>query len=661
MRRKAPRERSMSNTMLPLQSARKASTKGGGGDDPDHPKAPRASLGLPSVSIRRRAAAAKGDEPKAADEAEAKAGRDRDRAEGEAVVAEVAGLSLIEDDGVEASACSADESMMAAPSPVVGPTRDEIFPGVVWQMGQPTLPLATPLETKPPLLMVIGDESGSDGGVSDGVRPDERERLSAGSAVEAETHRTDMMVDQLGGLGGALLCLPFIQIGSSQRSAALRILLAMLHADDAGCREYCEEYAGFCILAHLLLAPRAAASAAAASPSSASPLAAAAAATAPLSLRASSTTDAWADGADGTPCAETIELLLEAADRGVRSTAPGAPLSIAPAAELRNDFGKERSYVTDRAGGGDTGNRKGGGEELKIDGLDHVETSTGNRKGTLCVSGASAKDVLNVVGGGDLLAGGDGGGKGGGLSKGGGDASGVSGGAGPATGGTVPLVVSTAAGDDGRRSTSGKARWHPLMLSAHALLLVIDMLPSCAPHVLRRTLEAIGERLTPAAPFAADLARVWRHVGGVPALVTLALLPAVSGVATGVARTDTPPSRTDTPPAHLAAPPEPPTAHSSPTLPPIDDETLELLLGARRGLLGYMAGSLSGDDVDSLLDFLTMTRWEGRRHLPAPCSLLPAPCSSLLVTMTRWEERRHLPISPHNSPYLTTYLPHLSR
>ena len=163
-------------------------------------------------------------------------------------------------------------------------------------------------------------------------------------------------------------------------------------------------------------------------------------------------------------CSETIELLLESADRGTRASVPGAAAS--------------HCAVGPADGGGSMGSDGSG-----VDG-----------------------------GGGRAEAGRGRGGEGGGVessSRGGSRAPGAD-------------------GAGGAGGVGGRFKWQPVMLSAHSLQLAVDLLPACKPHVLRSALEALGERLVPSAPHAADMARLWRHVGGVPLLLKLALHPDVS-------------------------------------------------------------------------------------------------------------------------------------
>ena len=361
--------------------------------------------------------------------------------------------------------------------------------------------------------------SGSDEDRSDGEDDGAASRRAAAGDVCAEKHHTEFMVDQLGCVGGALLCLPFVQLGAAQRTASLRILLAMLHADDAGCREYCEMQHGFALLLHLLLAPLATDSLA-------------------LTLRAPSGAGAWADSPDGSPSTETLELLLETVDRGLRASAPGACLALPPPpAALYHPTDRMMDQASVESIG-DRDRSPGTGGHGEVGGTAGGAADAAKSKG--CGGGVEALVVSSVS-----------------------------------------VNISEAGGKGG-----AKTKWLPVMLSSHALQLVVDLLPACTPDALRRTLEALGERLSPASAIdAADAARLWRHIGGVPLMLALSLLPAVSGTpAEGLA-------------SELAGAPTPAAT----------DDALDLLLGARRGLLGHIAASLTADDAECLLDFLVMT------------------------------------------------------
>ena len=135
-----------------------------------------------------------------------------------------------------------------------------------------------------------------------------------GAAAASEAHQTRALADALGsvhGGGGVALCVPFLRLGAAQREAAVRIILALLHSDDAACRDFCEAQPGFGLLLHALGAPSAEGGGG----------------------------GGWGgggwggggwSGAEDAPCTELLELLFEAIDRALRCAPPGAPLPPLP-------------------------------------------------------------------------------------------------------------------------------------------------------------------------------------------------------------------------------------------------------------------------------------------------------------------------------------------
>ena len=137
-----------------------------------------------------------------------------------------------------------------------------------------------------------------------------------GAAAASEAHQTRALADALGavhGGGGVALCVPFLRLGAAQREAAVRIILALLHSDDAACRDFCEAQPGFGLLLHALGAPS-----------------------------AEGGGGGWGgggwggggwSGAEDAPCTELLELLFEAIDaRSALRAARGAAAAAAAAA-----------------------------------------------------------------------------------------------------------------------------------------------------------------------------------------------------------------------------------------------------------------------------------------------------------------------------------------
>ena len=79
-------------------------------------------------------------------------------------------------------------------------------------------------------------------GASERPRRAERERAERESGADAradagagngDAHNTCRLAEELAPLGGPALCLPFLQLGSAPRAAAMRIVLALLLSDEA--------------------------------------------------------------------------------------------------------------------------------------------------------------------------------------------------------------------------------------------------------------------------------------------------------------------------------------------------------------------------------------------------------------------------------------------
>jgi len=169
------------------------------------------------------------------------------------------------------------------------------------------------------------DASGTSGGGGGGA-----------GAGNAETHSTLRLVEELAPCGGPALCLPFLQLGSAPRAAAMRIVLALLLSDDAASAHFCEAQSGFSVVLHLLstrLQPpqlqtpmqqqqqQPPAATVAATTTSTAVATAGGASDAPMDA-------SWgrAPWGEDEPSFELVELLLETVDRGARSSPPSAPL-----------------------------------------------------------------------------------------------------------------------------------------------------------------------------------------------------------------------------------------------------------------------------------------------------------------------------------------------
>jgi hypothetical protein len=70
-------------------------------------------------------------------------------------------------------------------------------------------------------------------GAAERLRRAERESGCDAGAGNGDAHNTCRLAEELSLLGGPALCLPFLQLGSAPRAAAMRILLALLLSDEA--------------------------------------------------------------------------------------------------------------------------------------------------------------------------------------------------------------------------------------------------------------------------------------------------------------------------------------------------------------------------------------------------------------------------------------------
>ena len=89
----------------------------------------------------------------------------------------------------------------------------------------------------PPLPYSPSREDDGEGG-AERPRRAEREPGSsdnhAGGAGNSDAHNTCRLAEELAAYGGGpALCLPFLQLGSAPRAAAMRIVLALLLSDEA--------------------------------------------------------------------------------------------------------------------------------------------------------------------------------------------------------------------------------------------------------------------------------------------------------------------------------------------------------------------------------------------------------------------------------------------
>jgi hypothetical protein len=372
-------------------------------------------------------------------------------------------------------------------------------------------------------------------------------------------------------------------------SRRLRILLAQLHADDGAGRDFCEVHHGFAQLLFLLLSPHRAPPPQSALPKS------------PPEL---------SDPPPGRParwtCFETIQMLLDSAvrrdvgfesacggsissrcvlcvddhplhgshcmdptawiplhgshcmdptawiprlqDRGVHSSTPGAPLPVFPdgaSSVAEGALPPAKSKEGTRAAGT-------GGIQLPA--------SFPQSSSVLLPAGVAG----HVHAAGTAIA------PAAGLM-----AASAAGGWGhvTASGACAAVVTASASSGEGASASASlaggggggaKAPWQPVRLSAHVLQLTLDLLPYCTARVRSRTVEALYERLAPSADASSELVRLWRAVGGLPALLSLALLPtAVGAERDGEAGNEA-----------------------------LQSNLIEQLLGARRGLLGLLAASM---------------------------------------------------------------------
>ena len=70
-------------------------------------------------------------------------------------------------------------------------------------------------------------------GAAERPRRAERESGSDAGAGNSDAYNTCRLAEELAALGGPALCLPFLQLGSAPRAAAMRIVLALLLSDEA--------------------------------------------------------------------------------------------------------------------------------------------------------------------------------------------------------------------------------------------------------------------------------------------------------------------------------------------------------------------------------------------------------------------------------------------
>ena len=178
-------------------------------------------------------------------------------------------------------------------------------------------------------------------------------------------------------------------------------------------------------------------------------------------------------------------------------------------------------------------------------------------------------------------------------------------------------------GGGGGGGGGGSKAWSSLHLAAHLLQLLLDLLPRCPPPVLRRALEGLAERLGAAAeaPSSAEFCRVWRGVfTPLPTVLWLSLLPAVAGAPAADAAAATGEgsgserSSGDSGGGGMRG-----------------DELIGLVLGSRGGLLGLAASSLSADDVELLLDFVSLSD-DDLRAAAAAAERGAPPASAAAVT-----------------------------